>query len=590
MEKDVNDKALDPITVEVIRNYHQSTARQMRNALIRASFNPIIYEMVDFSLGIYDENADLLAEGPGIPVFVGALTFAIQDIMAYVGKENVDDGDVILSTYPYWTGSHPQDAVTIRPIFSGGEIIGYAVAKAHWMDLGAKDIYGIDTTDIWQEGLQLFGVKIVKKGVIDKELVEIVRANSRLPEGVIGDMTAQISACNLGAERTLSLIGKYGLATVKASNVRMLEQAEDIARKAIAEMPDGEWTVEAALDDNGIGSEQVPLKATIRIAGDSMHVDTTGSAPTQVGPVNCPLATTVSVMRLVMKMIIAPGHDANEGFFRPLTVHAPEGSIFNPRAPAPVFLYGWPAMVLGEQLFRAFTEIAPDKAVARSGGDLGGILFSGTRPDGSYMAGGVDECVGQGASIDADGESAMISYALGESRNHPCEILEERFPVLVEEYRLREDSGGAGRQRGGLGVQRRWLILDDISLISVLEQTKRPAWGVDKGKGSVPNRLTVGWGTDGATELAKAAGYPVRGGQRLMLETGGGGGWGDPHERPAETVLADVIDGYVSPERAEADYGVVIILDGNGHRRIDEVATRRIRSADSAAHLKLQPA
>ena len=190
----MNDKALDPITVEVIRNYHQSTARQMRNALMRASFNPIIYEMVDFSLGIYDENADLLAEGPGIPVFVGALTFAIQDIMAYVGKENVDDGDVILSTYPYWTGSHPQDAVTIRPIFSGGEIIGYAVAKAHWMDLGAKDIYGIDTTDIWQEGLQLFGVKIVKKGVIDKELVEIVRANSRLPEGVIGDMTAQISA------------------------------------------------------------------------------------------------------------------------------------------------------------------------------------------------------------------------------------------------------------------------------------------------------------------------------------------------------------------------------------------------------------
>jgi N-methylhydantoinase B len=569
--------ALDPITVEVIRNYHQSTARQMRNALIRASFNPIIYEMVDFSLGIYDENADLLAEGPGIPLFVGALTFAIKDVMNYVGRENVDDGDVILSTYSYWTGSHPQDAVTIRPIFWDGDIIGYAVAKAHWMDLGAKDIYGIDTTDIWQEGLQLFGVKIVKKGVLDKELVEIVRANSRLADGVIGDMTAQISACNLGAERTLALISKYGIETVKASNTRMLDQAEEIARKAIIDMPDGEWTVEAALDDNGIDKDPVPLKATIRISGDRMFVDTTGSAPEQVGPVNCPLATTVSVMRLVMKMIIAPNHDANEGFFRPLTVHAPEGSIFNPRAPAPVFLYGWPAMVLGEQLFRAFTEIAPDKAVARSGGDLGGILFSGTRPDGSYLAGGVDECVGQGASIDADGENAVVSYALGESRNTPAEIVEERFPVLVEEYRLREDSGGAGRYRGGLGVQRRWRMLGDVSLISVLEQTKRPAWGVDKGKGSVPNRLTAGWGTDGAKQLAKVAGYSVRSGQQLMLETGGGGGWGDPHERLAETVLADVIDGYVSSERAEADYGVIIFLNADGHQQVDAVATERLR-------------
>lgn len=575
--------ALDPITVEVIRNYHQSTARQMRNALVRASFNPIIYEQVDFSLGVYDENAQLLAEGPGIPMFVGTLTFAIRDIMDYVGRDNIEDGDVILSTYAYWIGSHPQDAVTIRPMFVDGKIVGYAVAKAHWMDLGAKDFYGIDTTDIWQEGLQLFGVKIVKKGVLDKELVEIVRANTRLPEGVIGDMTAQISACELGAERTLALIAKYGLETVQASNARMLDQAEEIARKAIAEMPDGEWTVDAQLDDNGIGKDVVPLKATIRISGDNMVIDTTGSAPTQVGPVNCPLASTMSIMRLVMKMMIAPNHDANEGFFRPLTVHAPEGSIFNPRPPAPVFLYGWAALAIGEQLFQAFTEIAPQRAVARSGGDLGGVLFSATRPDGSYMAGGVDESVGQGASIEADGENALVSYALGESRNTPAEIVEERFPILVEEYRLRQDSGGAGRYRGGLGVQRRWHVLEDISLISVIEQTKRPAWGVDQGKDSVPNRLTIGWGSDDAREVAKVAGYPVRRGQRILLETGGGGGWGNPHERPTEVVLADVIDGYVSPEGAEADYGVVTIVNEDGRRIIDTDATARARGGPLVA-------
>lgn len=574
---------LDPVTVEVIRNYNQSTARQMRTTLVRASFNPIIYEQIDFSLGVFDHEANLLAEGPGIPFFLGALHFAIKAVMDYVGRENVDDGDVILSTHPYWTGSHPQDAVIIRPIFVGGKIFGYAAAKAHWMDLGAKDIYGVDTTDLWQEGLQLFGVKIVKKGVLDRELVEIVRANSRLADAIIGDMTAQISACNLGAERTLALVDRYGADVVARSNARILDNAEEIARKAIAEMPDGEWTVDALMDSNGIEDVQVPLRATIRISGDTMHIDTTGSAPAQKGPVNCPLATTISTMRLVMKMIVAPQHDANEGFFRPLTVHAPEGSILNARSPSPVFLYGWAPGIIGEELFRAFTKIAPERAVARSGGDLNGILFSGHRADGSYFAGGVDECIGQGASIDADGENAIAVYMLGESRNTPAEIVEERWPVLVEYYQLREDSGGAGRFRGGLGVQRMWKILDDLSLIAVIEQTKAPGWGVADGKSSLPNRLTTAWDTDQARDLSKISGHPLRSGERLYLQTGGGGGWGDPFERPANDVLADVVGGYVSPERAEADYGVVVSFDAHGAPRVDEAATVQARSKELIA-------
>lgn len=177
---------LDPITVKVIRSYFSSTANQMSTALMRASFSPIIYEVRDFSLGVYNADAELIAEGKGLPVFMGTLTFSICAVMDYVGKENVKDGDVLLCTYPYWTGAHSQDAVTIRPIFVDGKIFGYTAAKAHWMDLGAKDIYGTDTTDIWQEGLQLRGVKIVKEGVLDHELTEILRANTRLPDAVIG--------------------------------------------------------------------------------------------------------------------------------------------------------------------------------------------------------------------------------------------------------------------------------------------------------------------------------------------------------------------------------------------------------------------
>lgn len=566
----------DPITVEVIRNYHQSTARQMRNALIRASFNPIIYEMVDFSLGVFNEEGELLAEGPGIPLFCGAVTFAIRDVIQYVGKENLDDGDVVLSTFGYWIGSHPQDALTVRPIFVDGVLFGYAAAKAHWMDIGAKDIYSVDTTDMWQEGLQFYGVKIVKKGSLDRELVEVVRANSRLPDAVVGDMTAQLSACELGARRTLALVEKYGAKVVAEANREILLHGERIARQAIADMPDGTWSVEAALDDDGIGKDQVPLRATVTISGDRMVIDTSGSAAQTVGPMNCPLGTTSAVMRLVMKMIVAPEHDANEGFFRPLEVVAPLGSVLNPRPPAPIFLYGWTAMVLGEALFKAFAEIKPERAVARSGGDLSGILFSGSRPDGQFFAGGVDECCGQGAALDQDGENAVISYALGESRNTPAEIVEERYPVLVERYELWPDSGGAGRFRGGLGVRRRWKILSELKLICTVEQHKSPAWGVRGGRGGSVNSMVLKCGTRDEHRIGKAAGVKLLAGERIEIETGGGGGWGDPLERPVEVVLADVRGGYVTPERALEDYGVAVSVQ-NGSVVLDSKATDALR-------------
>lgn len=568
---------LDPVTVEVIRNHFISTARQMKNTLVRASFNPIIYEMVDFSLGIYNRRAELIAEGPGIPLFMGAVSFAIKSIIGYVGEENLEDGDVVLSTYPYFIGSHSQDAVVIRPVFIDGKVFAYTAAKAHWMDIGGKDIYGTDTTDIWQEGLQLYGVKIMKRGVLDRELMEIIRANSRLPDGVAGDLAAQISSCNHGAARVLDLVAKYGKGVVEASVNRILDHGEEMARQAIARMPDGEWTVEASMDNNGLDDVPVKLKARVRISGDELHVDTTGTADQQAGPINCPLATSIAVIRLVTKMMTAPTHEANEGFFRPISTHIPEGSLLNPQAPAPVFLYGWAAMVIGEALFQAMCEIIPENAVARSGGDLVGLLFSGVDRDGNFFAGGGDEAVGQGAAIDQDGENATIIYALGESSNVPAEILEERFPIVVERYELRQDSGGPGRYRGGLGVVKQWRLLQEVNLISTVEQTKYPAWGFAGGKASAAaNSVTVEAETPQAHQIGRRSDYKVAAGERLIVSTGGGGGWGDPHLREPSAVLADVRGGYVSLESARLDYGVVIEADDDGYR-LDEAATERAR-------------
>lgn len=568
--------APDPITVEVIRSFYQSTARQMRNTLVRASFNPIIYEMIDFSLGIYNRDAELIAEGPGIPFFMGTLTFTIRHVVEYLGIENIEEGDVLLSTYPYWIGSHSQDAAVIRPIFVDGKIFGYTAAKAHWMDLGAKDIYGTDTTDIWQEGLQLFGVKVMKRGKLDREIVDIVRANTRMPDGVVGDLTAQISCCNYGAQRIGELVKKYGATTVEEASVRILDHGELVARQAIAAMPDGEWSVESAMDNDGISQDSVPLKATIRISGDEITVDTTGSAPQQVGPVNSPFPSTVSAVRLVMKMIIGPNYDANEGFFRPLKVISPAGSIFNPKAPAPVFLYGWAAMIMGESLFRIIAKIAPERSVARSGGDLGGVLFSGHHADGTYFAGGADESCGQGASRDQDGENALIMYSLGESSNVPAEIMEERWPVIMEKYELWQDSAGAGRFRGGLGVRKQWKALADLKLIGTIEQTKSPAWGVDGGNEALPNDMFISAGLPHERRIGKVSGWVLPAGERLLIQTGGGGGWGSPLDRDPSLVLRDVIGGYVSLESSLRDYGVVI-TGSEGSYALDASATEATR-------------
>jgi N-methylhydantoinase B len=568
---------LDPITVEVVRSFYQSTARQMRSTLVRAAFNPVIYEMIDFSVGIYTRDAELIAEGPGIPLFMGTLTFAIRSVVKHLGIDNIHDGDVLLSTYPYWTGSHPQDAVIIRPIFAEGRIFGYTAVKAHWTDLGAKDVYGTDTTDIWQEGLQLYAVKVVKRGKLDEEIVDIIRANTRVPTEVIGDLTAEISACGHGVRRVLELVHKYGAETVEQATASILDHGERIAREAIRAMPDGEWSANSALDNNGITQDQVPFKATVRIAGDEITVDTSGSAPQQPGPVNCPFPSTVSSIRLVLKMIMAPNYDANEGFFRPVKVVSPEGSIFNPKPPAPIFLSGWSAEIMAESLFEVMAKIAPERSVARSGGDLGGMMFSGIDPvDGSFFVGGEDECCGQGAAQDQDGENALILFALGESRNVPVEIFEERWPVLTEKYELRPDSGGAGKWRGGLGVVKQWKALTDLKLIGTIEQTKSPAWGVEGGRGGKTNQMTISVGLPHERPMGKVSGWILPAGERLLFKMGGGGGWGNPLDRDPSRVLNDVLGGYVSIESAERDYGVIICKNDEAYG-VDEKATRALR-------------
>jgi len=572
-----SSRGVDPITAEVIRNYYISSGNQMRSILLRASFNPIIYEMIDFSVGLYNKKAELLAEGQAFPFFCGTLTFGIRSVVEYLGENRLEDGDVILSTYGYWTGGHSQDILIFKPIFIEGELFGYAAVKAHWTDIGASDVYGVNTTDCWQEGLQLYGVKIVKQGTLDRELVEILRANSRTPDTVIGDMRGQIAACEYGARKVVELVRKYGKETVEAATEKFLDHGEQIARKALAELPDGEWSAEGFMDDNGITDDPVPVRLTVRKRGDEIVFDTTGSAPTQRGPVNSPWSATLSGCRLVFKMLTSPMYPANEGFFRPVKLIAPEGSVFNAQKPAPMYLYGWSLMPLGEVAFKALAEVMPEKVVANCGGDLYACVFSGLHPeDGSFFVSATDEACGMGASHDRDGENALIAYWFGECRNVPIEVIEQRYPFLVEKYALRQDSGGAGKFRGGLGVEKVTRSLANVSLCAEVERTKDAPFGLFGGRPGKANTGVLQPGTPGEKRIGKVVGYPLPKGETWHLSTGGGGGWGDPHQRSYASVLSDVVQGYVSLENARRDYGVVINLV-NDQYLVDEAETARLR-------------
>jgi len=575
--------SIDPVTLEVVRNYMQSAARHMRNVLVRASCNPVIYEMIDFSVGLYNRRADLLAEGPGIPHFMGTLRFAIQSVVKYVGESQLNEGDVLLTTYPYWTGSHSQDATVFRPIFIDRRLFGYAASKAHWMDIGAKDVYGTDTTDIWQEGLQIYGSKIVAAGVPNREVIEIIRANSRLPDSTVGDLNAQIACCELGARRVMELVSKYGADIVEAACEELLDHGERITRQAILAAPDGEWCATGALDDNGITREPVTIQVKVSIKGDELAVDTTGSAPQQIGPINAPFPETVSIARLAVKRLMTPNFEANEGCFRPLTVHSPPGTIFNATPPAPVFLYSLPPKIMGELIMQALAQAIPERAVARSGSDECAMVFSGEDPkSGGFFAGADIDGVGQGASADADGESALIIYTASESRNIPIEVMESKFPVRTLKYELRQDGGGPGRFRGGLGIVKHWKALTDLRCITVIDQTNFPPTGLFGGHKGSSNISIMNAHAQCETRIGKHSGVVLRDGGEWHLYTAGGGGWGNPLERDPAAVLEDVIQGYVSVAGAERDYGVVI-RHHSGGLRLDHQATERLRG-ERASH------
>ncbi len=555
--------ALDGASVEVIRHYLNSTSEQMRRTLVRTAFNPVIYEVLDFGISMYDQDRRLISESTGILTFLGANDYAIHKGVEKVGVENLHPGDVVMINYPYWSGAHVSDAMLFAPVFCAGSELpdAYLAVRAHWMDLGAKDPgYVLDSTSMHQEGLIMPGVKLVRRGELDEQIMAILRYNSRMPETIIGDFHAQISAIRVGERRLHQIWDKFGLSRVEEAIDRIIDHGARTAADAVRAMPDGTWSAHDWLDDDGISHDLIRMAVTVTIEGDRFTVDYGDSDGAVPGPVNMPFGKTMSLAKSVFKSLTTPDTPANHGHFLPLTVSCPPGNLFHAVYPAATFTL-WTGMAAFELINKALAQ-GMDQINASSGSDEPGFMAVGTHPHtGEMYAVSNNEGIGWGATPTHDGATALQHPSTTAVRNTSMEVLEHKSPIFHERLELRQDSGGAGEWRGGLGIWREVRFLATGEMLSMKKKTKTKPWALRGGHEPETNGMIVWPDTDRARS-ARMERFTMEPGDRFRNFSAGGGGWGDPLDRPIELVREDVLDGYVSPEQAERVYGVKVNAEG----------------------------
>lgn len=541
--------SIDPVTVEVIRNAFISIASQMNNNLARSAYTPIIYEMKDCSVGLFDAHGSLLGQAPGLPIFLGSLEVAI-DVTAehFGGREIFQPGDVYAVNDSYLVGSHLNDMNIFSPIFHQGDLVGFGATKAHWMDIGAKDpSQSMDSTSIYQEGYRIGPTRLYRSGEPQREILEFLTRNSRLPHSVWGDLHAQIAACRTGERQLSDLMERFGRQTVDAAAALIFDQCEDLDRDNVAAIPDGVYRAEGEMDSWGPGGDPVFVQVAVTIHGDEVSIDLDGSAPQTPGCMNCGFAQTVAAARLAFKLLVNPELDVTGGTFRNLTVSAPEASVFDAREPAACQYY-YPHLGMMIDLFiQALAPVLPDRVVAGQPADAMNILFTGTNPDSHEpFVSGEATAVGWGAYQGGNGSNGLINYGGGDLKNIPVEVLESRYPIRVHRYAFRPDSGGVGCWRGGLGIEREYEVLaNDVTVSTWFERTRTPGWGLFGGEEGAVSEVTMT--TDGESiGLLKVNRVPAPMGTRILVQTGGGGGYGDIGSRDPEEHRQDLIDGYVT--------------------------------------------
>jgi N-methylhydantoinase B len=558
--------AIDPITLEVIRHGLVSITNQIDANIKRTAFSPYIYEYNDFAVGLTDADGQLIAQCTGgMPPFVAdSVGMAVRDGLAIYGRERLHHGDVVLCNHPAVQGQHLNNTVMYTPIHAGPErasLIGFFAINVHWIDVAGAVPH---SPDIFGEGLQLRSIKLWKRGEPVEEIYRIIENNTRQPVELMGDIAAQLAGCLLGRDLTAALIDKYGIATFEHAVDIILDQSEEAARALIRSMPDGVYTHETFLDNDRAGSEPLPIRVKVIVAGAEMTVDYSEIAGQVAGPINSGwFGGGQTTARVAFKYLLGAGEMANEGTFRPLRLILPPGKILSADATAPMGNYSTPFPTVIDAVIKALEKALPQRVPGGHFGTHSGIRFYGRRADGSYFGTHDSGHGGWGGCATHDGAGPFRTMAHGDTRIIPLELQETYLPVRIEEFALRQDSAGAGKFRGGPGFRKSYRMLEPCDLQTNLDRTRLPPWGVQGGKEAKPGRFTVVIGRTGEERsIEKEKGFRLNAGDLVRVETGGGGGYGPPAERTLSLIQRDLDAGYISAEAAARDYGVTIGADG----------------------------
>jgi N-methylhydantoinase B len=554
----------DPITTEIIRNALISCAQDMNATLIRSAYTPIIYEGKDCSVALLDEDGDVLGQSLGLPLFLGNLEVCVKLTAELLGWDAFGAGDLFHMNDSYMTGTHLNDATVFGPIYWRGRLVGFSATRAHWLDVGAKDPGGgMDSREIFQEGMRWGPTRIYEGGRARADIIDLLRRNGRFGSGLVGDMNAQVAACRTGEARLQAILDRFGYDVYLEARDEIFRQSEQLEREAVARIPDGTYTAEGSLDDDGLGSDPVPVKVRVDVHGDVMTIDLEGSSAPTVGPVNCGTAQTISACRVAFKLLVNPERPVDGGTFKTLAVQAPESSIFNAREPAACQWYFTPLGLLIDLVVKALAGAMPDAAAGAHYGDSMVIQLAGRDPrrGGIPFLAGEPTPGGWGGFAGGDGQDGLINNVNGAFKDQPVEVYETKYPVLLREYGLRPDSGGAGAFRGGCGVYRVYELDAPTDLYLWFDRSVTPAWGLFGGGNAAGPDIIINPGKPDERHLLKVNALPLSAGDIVRVETGGGGGYGQALSRDPELVRQDVLDGYITPTAAAVHYGVVLRPD-----------------------------
>ena len=556
---------MEKFTLEIIQDALVAAGDEMFQTLQRTSMSPIIYESLDYAVGITDSKGELLAQGNGVTAFLAALDSVVKaTLKKFKGANRLEEGDVIIANTPYaGGGTHLSDVSVVYPVFYNGEIVAFTVNKAHWTELGGTFPGSVSTvaTEIYQEGLHFPFIKIKSKGVLNEAIIDLIKANVRLPDSTLGDLFAGIAAAEVGAKRVLSIIDKYGFKTFLKAKEDFLNYGERMCIEALKDIPNGVYEGTSEIEDNGFNEGPFPLKAKITVSDTEFIVDFNGSHPQVKGATNLAFSGLVTGCRSLFKAITTPRMDANGGAFRPMKVLCEPGTIVSAEAPSAVSVYYEVLITAIDLVWKILAPIIPNKLPAGHLRSVCATFISGIHPDtNEFFIQAEPLAGGWGASAAHDGNRGQLSCGSGESYNIPIEIREMRYGIQVEQYAFHNEGGGYGEFQGGNGQYIDYKITaDKAHVTAAFHGEKTKTWGMNKGKDGSYNYFMI-IRKDGTKErYSLGTNIALEKGDIVRCATATGGGYGDPKKRSSDHVLLDVKNGYITEEQASEYYNIELV-------------------------------